>query len=86
MAEFAYTIFTLSLVSFICLSNAFLYAIAYICISNNNYLVKYPRLNRIINYYKNVSLLYIIIEALIGFVSLFILIVTSIMITWYGIN
>ena len=80
------SILILSLVSFFCLFNAFLYAIAYIFIIKSDYQTKYPKLQKIIKYYKTTTLIYVVIEAIIGFSALLSLVGFSLVTTITNMN
>jgi len=80
------SILILSLVSFFCLLNAFLYAIAYIFIIKSDYQTKYPKLQKIIKYYKTTTLIYVVIEAIIGFSALLSLVGFSLVTTITNMN
>ena len=80
------SILILSLVSFFCLLNAFLYAIAYIFIIKSDYQIKYPKLQKIIKYYKTTTLIYVVIEAIIGFSALLSLVGFSLVTTITNMN
>jgi len=70
-------VFMLALISFCCFVNVFFYIVVYILIQHTSYETKYPRLKWLINYYKNTSLLFIAIQAAIGFIALLFLIILS---------
>ena len=84
--ELANGVFLLSIVAFTCLFNVFLYSIVFLLIQKASYETKYPRLLWFINFYKTTSLLYIAIEAFIGFSSLLFLIGFSLYAVLSGIN
>ena len=73
----SYAIFLLSLIALLCFINVLGFIIVYIFIQKNEYETKYPKFKKIINYYKNTSLIYAILEALLCFICLFILILFS---------
>jgi len=86
LTHFSFSIFLLALVSLLCFINVLGFLIAYIFIQNGNYENKYPKLKKIINYYKKSSLVYVTIEALICLFALSSIIVISILYVWAGIK
>ena len=72
-----YGVFLLSLIALICFINVLGLLSVHILIQKKDYETKYPKFKKIINYYKNTSLVYVIIEALLCFICLFILILFS---------
>ena len=72
-SDISYGVFLLSLIALICFINILGLMSVNILIQKKNYETKYPKLKKIINYYKNTSLVYVIIEALLCFICLFIL-------------
>jgi hypothetical protein len=75
--DISYGVFLLSLIALICFINVLGFMSAHIFIQKKDYETKYPKIKKIINYYKNSSLLYAILEALLCFTCLFILIIFS---------
>lgn len=53
--------------------------LAYIFLQERSYETKYPRFSKIINFYKKSSLVYIAIEVLFCFASLFLLVFFSLL-------
>ena len=84
--QFSYGIFLLSFVSLICFINVLGFMITYILIQKGNYEQKYPKLSKIINFYKKTSLVYVSIEAFLCFISLLILVLYSFLIVYSGIK
>ena len=76
-SDISYGVFLLSLIALICFINVLGLLSVHILIQKKDYETKYPKFKKIINYYKNTSLVYFIIEALLCFICLFILILFS---------
>ena len=76
-SDISYGVFLLSLIALICFINVLGLLSVHILIQKKDYETKYPKFKKIINYYKNTSLVYVIIEALLCFICLFILILLS---------
>ena len=83
IAQLAYGVFLLSLVAFFCLINIIGYLLTYYLIQKGNYEVKYPKFSRIINYYKNTTLVFLIVEIILCLVCLGILIFYSYLIIFH---
>lgn len=77
ISQLAYGVFLLSLVALFCLINIIAYGFTYYLIQKGDYELKYPRFSKIINYYKKVNLIFIIIEVLLCLTCLTILIFYS---------
>lgn len=77
LTQLSFSVFLLSLISFLCVLNIIGVLTAYIFIQKGNYENKYPRFGKLINYYKQSSLLYVIIEIIICLVCLLLLIFYS---------
>ena len=77
LSNYAYGVFLLSLVALLCFINVLFYITIHYLIQVRNYELKYPKLNKIINLYKKVNILYIFIEALICFVCLILIVFFS---------
>ena len=75
--DISYAVFLLSLIALICFINVLGFMSAHIFIQKKDYETKYPKFKKMINYYKNSSLLYAILEGLLCFTCLFILIIFS---------
>jgi len=71
--NYSYGVFMLSLIALLCFINVLFYLFIYIIIQQKDYETKYPKLKRIINYYKNVNLLVAIIESVLCLICLLIL-------------
>ena len=84
-SNYAYGVFLLSLIALLCLINVLFYITIHYLIQVKNYELKYPKLNKIINYYKKFNLLYIFIEALICFVCLTLIVFFS-LVCLYTLN
>ena len=82
----SYGIFTLSLIGLLCFINIIGYMAVYIFLQEKDYETKYPRLKKIINYYKKSSLVYIGIEILLCLTSLILLVFFSLLFVYTGIN
>jgi putative copper export protein len=83
ITQLAYGVFLLSLVALFCLINIIGYLLTYYLIQKGNYEVKYPKLTRLINYYKNTTLVFIIIEIILCLICLGILIFYSYLIIFH---
>lgn len=81
-----YGVFLLSLVALICFINILGFMISYILIKKGNYEIKYPKLKKIINYYKNSTLVYVSIEAFLCLICLSFLVGFSFLLVYYGIK
>jgi hypothetical protein len=79
LTHFSFSVFLLTLVALLCFINVLGFLIAYIIIQKGNYENKYPKLKKIISYYKKSTLFYVIIEALICLCCLLLLIFFSIL-------
>ena len=77
ITQFSYGILLLSLVALLCFVNVLLYVTIQYLIQVVHLELKYPRLIRVINYYKKVNLLYIVVEAFMCLVCLLTLIFFS---------
>ena len=75
--NYSYGVFMLSLIALLCFINVLFYLFVYIIIQQKDYETKYPRLKRIINYYKNINLLVAIIESVLCLICLLILTLSS---------
>ena len=71
--NYSYGVFLLSLIALLCYINVLIYLFIYIVIQKKDYESRYPRLKRFINYYKNMNLLFAIIESVLCFICLLIL-------------
>jgi hypothetical protein len=83
LTQFSFSVFLLSLVSFLCFLNIIFFLIVYIFLQNKT---KFSCLNKLINYYKNISLFYVLLEAVICTISLLLLIIFSFSYFWLGIK
>jgi hypothetical protein len=77
LSGYSYGIFILSLISLACFINLLCYFFVYFLIQKKDYENKYIRFNRIINYYKNTSLVFAIIESILCLICLIIIIFSS---------
>lgn len=77
VSQLAYGVFLLSLVALFCLINITGYGLTYYLIQKGEYELKYPRFSKLINHYKKVNLIFIIIEVLLCLTCLTILIFYS---------
>jgi len=79
LVGYSYGVFLLSLIALLCFINILAYLFVYIIIQTKDYENKYPKFNRIINYYKNTNLFVAIIESILCFICLIILTITSLL-------
>jgi len=79
LTKFSFSVFLLSLIAMLCFINILGFLFVYIFIQQGEYEKKYPKFKIIINYYKNSTLIYVIIEILICFSCLLLLIIFSIL-------
>ena len=79
MTKLSFSVFVLSLISFLCFINVILYMAGYVLIQSKDYENKYPRLRRIIKFYKNSSLIFMIIDGLMCLSSLLVLLIFSLL-------
>jgi len=79
ITQLAYGVFLLSLVALFCFINILGYITTYYLIQKGNYELKYPKLKRLIEHFKGVTLIYLIIEVLLCFICLILLIIFSIL-------
>ena len=63
--QYSYSVFILSIVGLFCFLNILGFLVTYILIQQGDYEKKYPKLKKIINYYKKSTLVYAIIETLL---------------------
>lgn len=80
VAEFSYGVFLLSFIALFCFINVVFYFIICILIDKGDYENKYPKLKRIINYYKNLRLIFIVIDIILCLICLSILSLFSLLI------
>jgi len=80
ITQLAYGVFLLSLIASLCFMNILGYFMAYYFIQKGNYEDRYPRLAGLINYFKKVNLVFLIIEVLICLFCLSILVLFSLLI------
>ena len=76
----AYGVFLLSLIAILCFLNILGNLLAYYLIQKGNYEEKYPKLAGLINYYKKINLVFLIIEVLLCLTCLSILVLFSFLI------
>jgi hypothetical protein len=89
LTHWSFSVFLFSLIALICFINVLFFLIVYILIQGKmveNYENKYPKLKKLINFYKKSSILYVIIESLICFSCLLLLIIFSILYVFQGIS
>lgn len=79
ITQLAYGVFLLTLVALFCFINILGYILSYYLIQNGNYEIKYPKIKILINYFKRISLIYLIIEGLLCLICLILLIIFSIL-------
>gem|GEM_PF-5133009 len=75
--QIIYGFFILSLVALFCFLNIIGYVIAYYFVQKGNYEVKYPKLVKLINYFRKVTIIYFVIEVLLCFTSLTLIVLFS---------
>jgi hypothetical protein len=83
VTKLAYWVFLISLIALFCFINILGYIISYYLIQKRNYELRNPKLKRLINYFKGVKLIYLIIEGFLCITCLILLIVFSI---WFIIK
>jgi hypothetical protein len=71
--QLAYGVFLLTLIALFCLINIFGYILTYYFIQEGNYNEKYPKLSKLINYYKQLNFYFVIIEIILCLTCLLIL-------------
>jgi hypothetical protein len=74
---YSFSMFTLSFIVFICFINIFGYILSLYLISKYDIEIKFPKLKRIIKYYEKSSIIFIILEAIIGFTTLIFIIIIN---------
>ena len=82
VTQLAYGVFLLSLIALLCLINILGYFTAYYWVQKGNYEEKYPKLAKVINYYKKVNLVFLVIEVMLCLFSLSILVLFSFLIAF----
>ena len=85
LTQISYGVFLLSLIALFCLINIIGYMIVNIIINKVDYEKRYPRLSKIINYYKKMSLIYISIDIILCLICLLLLVFFSLSIIYIGI-
>lgn len=80
ITQLVYGVFLLSLIAFLCFINILGYLIAYYLLQRGNYGEKYPKLAGLINYYKKINSVFLVIEVMLCLISLFILVLFSFLI------
>ena len=86
LTQISYGFFLLSLVALICFINVIGFMITYIIIQQGNYEIKYPKLSKIINYYKKSTLIYVSIEVCLCLICLILLVCYSFLLVYSGIK
>jgi hypothetical protein len=79
ITQLAYGVFLISLIALFCFINILGYIISYYLIQKGNYELRYPKMKRLINYFKGVKLIYLMIEGFLCLFCLMLLIVFSIL-------
>jgi hypothetical protein len=79
ITQLAYGTFLLSLVALFCFVNISGYVIVHYILLKGNYEDKYPRLKRLIKYFKTVGLVYLTVEVLLCLTCLILLNVFSLL-------
>ena len=82
ISQISYGVFLISLVGLICFINVFGFMLTYIIIQRGNYKNKYPKLKKIINYYKNTTLVFFVVEGLLCLTCLSLLTIFSFLLIW----
>lgn len=77
IVQYVFGVIILSLIAILSFINVLAYLIIMYSMNHYNLEEKYPKLKRIINYYKNTTLLFVIIEFSLGLISLIILFILS---------
>jgi hypothetical protein len=77
ITQIIYGIFLLSSVALFCFLNIIGYVLAYYLVQKGNYEVKYPKLVKLINYFKKVTIVYFTIEVILCFISLTLIVLFS---------
>ena len=85
LTQISYGVFLLSLIALFCLINIIGYMIVNIIINKVDYEKRYPRLSKIINYYRKMSLIYISIDIILCLICLLLLVFFSLSIIYIGI-
>ena len=85
LTQISYGVFLLSLIALFCLINIIGYMIVNIIINKVDYEKRYPRLSKIINYYRKMSLIYISIDIILCLICLLLLVFLSLSIVYIGI-
>ena len=80
ITKFSYGILLISIVALLCLINIFGYMLSYVLIDKIEFANKYPMLKKIINRYKNISLVFVIVEGLLCVICLLLIIFSSLFI------
>lgn len=86
LTQISYGVFLLSFVALFCFINVLGFLITYILIQQGNYEKKYPKITKILNYYKKSTIVYVSIEALLCFICLILLVYFSFLFVYYGIK
>ena len=82
ISKLSYGVFLISLVGLLCFINVFGFMLTYIIIQRGDYENKYPKLKKIINYYKKTSLVFFVIEGLLCLTCLSLLTYFSFLLIW----
>lgn len=77
MTQLSFGIFLLSFIGLICFINVLGCSITYYLIQKGNYETRYPQLSKFINYFKNSTLFFYVIEAFLCFTCLLLLSIFS---------
>jgi hypothetical protein len=77
LTQYAFGVFTLSLVASLCFLNVFGYFLSLYLVQKYNIELKYPRFKKIINYYEKSSLIFIFIELIMGVFCMLFLMITA---------
>ena len=85
LTQMSYGVFLISLVALFCLINIIGYMIVNIIINKVDYEKRYPRLSKIINYYRKMSLIYVGIDIILCLICLLLLVFFSLSIIYIGI-
>jgi hypothetical protein len=86
LSQFSYGVLCLSLIALLCFINIIGYMVSYILIQKSNFEVKYPKLSKFINSYKQTTLLFLTFEVLMCLTCLLLLVFFSLLFVYSGIS
>lgn len=79
LVGYAQGVFMLSFIALFCFINLLFYIFVYIIIQKKDYENRFPRFKKIINFYKNTNLFFVIIEGFFVLINLIILNVSALL-------